>query len=143
MNIRVFTYQEVHALYPHIYAQVFDRPPRPQDRPSYILLGYENNELQGFMSGYATAQDTLYVQRIGLFPHLRGRGKSRRLWKEAAAFLRDDGYRYTTGAIRTDNREALVSAILAGWRIVGFKQDSRGVGYVMVLLDLHQGGDST
>lgn len=138
MEIRVFRYREVAALYPRVYAEVFGREPSPTDHPSFVALGYEAEAPVGFLSGYAQDEDTLYVQRTGLFPDHRNEGRSLELWHEAARFLRRDGYRWLTGTIRSDNPIPLVVALKAGWRVVGFKQDSRGVGYVLTLLDLQE-----
>ncbi len=138
MEIRVYRYSEVGALYPAVYAEVFGRPPKPSDHPSFVVLGYEAEAPVGFMSGYAQDDETLYVQRIGFFPDHRSEGRALDLWGEVARFLRRDGYRWLAGAVRSDNPIPLVVALKAGWRVVGFKQDSRGVGYVQTLLDLQE-----
>ncbi len=138
MELRIFRYAEVETLYPRVYAEVFGRAPAPSDHPSFVALGYEDDAPIGFLSGYAQDDDTLYVQRIGLFPDHRSEGRALELWRDVARLLRRDGYRWLTGTVRSDNPIPLVVALKAGWRVVGFKQDSRGVGYVLTLLDLQE-----
>ena len=138
MEIRVYTFDEIARKYPRLYAAVFARPPAPSDHPSFVAVGREEGELVGFMSGYATDEVTLYIQRIGFLSAFRGQGLAMVMWAMVADFLRRDGYRYLTGAMRTDNPAALVSALKAGARIHGYKTDTRGVGYALVMLDMKE-----
>lgn len=125
--------QVFHAM----HKEVFGRDALPQERPSTLWLFRSEDEVVGFMSGYATDAMTFYVQRIGATPAFRQkRWLYRELYRQIEEPLKKAGVRYLTGTIRADNPAPLVVALRTGWVVHGYKVNTNGAQYVQVIKDL-------
>jgi hypothetical protein len=124
-----------------MFSEVFGREAWKQEFPVFLVVGYFDHEDEpiGFMSGIATDLQTFYMQRIGLVPRHRGEKLYLRFWGQVSDFIKDMGFRYITGTIRTDNPQPIIVAMHTGWRIHGFKVSTNGTQYIQVIKDLAEG----
>uniref|UniRef100_A0A6H1Z9G7 Putative acetyltransferase n=1 Tax=viral metagenome TaxID=1070528 RepID=A0A6H1Z9G7_9ZZZZ len=59
--------------YASLYKKVF--PDDPINYPSDVYVGYEQDKIVGFASGYPLDPNTWYLQRAGVIPEERGKTK--------------------------------------------------------------------
>ncbi len=113
---------EIANEYPYIFKAVFDEWTLEGNCPSEVYLGYEENNLIGFVSGYPVALNTWYIQRAGFVYKLIGDIRN----VKRAAFVLDKMHKdwsYLLTLVRNDDHRVLRIAITLGFVIVGTRMD--------------------
>ena len=113
---------EIANEYPYIFNSVFGEWTYEGNCPSEVYLGYEDNQLIGFISGYTVALNTWYIQRAGFISDLIGDLRN----IKRAAFVIDklhNVWPHLLTLIRNDDYRILRMAITLGFVIIGTRLD--------------------
>lgn len=113
---------EIANEYPYIFNSVFGEWTYEGNCPSEVYLGYEDNQLIGFISGYTVALNTWYIQRAGFISDLIGDIRN----IKRAAFVIDklhNVWPHLLTLIRNDDYRILRMAITLGFVIIGTRLD--------------------
>lgn len=65
--------QDIINEYPSVYSSVFGEWTSESNCPTTVYLGYEDDNLVGFLAGYALSPTDWYLQRAGFGRQFRGR----------------------------------------------------------------------
>ena len=130
IEIKKVAFQDLQALYPEMYLQVFDEIDMFQ-MPSLIYLVFKDGEYLGFMSGYLHNATTFYLQYAGINRDKRGYG-TLEMWQNGLAEL-DKDFMFVITIINNNNIPAIKLALHQGFKIHGCRQDTGNNYYVEMI----------
>ena len=130
MIIKKVPTQEIVSDYAEFYYEIFDETDVFQS-PAFVYIGYENDELVGFMSGYNHNLSTVYLQYAGAAKQFRGY-KALKFFKEAIEFIHKE-YHYIMIWIKNDNIAALKIALSGDFKIIGIRMATDKNLYIELL----------
>ncbi|RQW92651.1 MAG: hypothetical protein EHM79_00410 [Geobacter sp.] len=116
--------------YFELYKEVFKENDLYQS-PAFVYVGYEDNKVVGFMSGYNHNAYTVYIQYAGATEQFRGY-KVLNFFKEAIEFIHRE-YEFIMIWIRNDNIPALKIALSNNFRIIGTRMATDRNLYIELL----------
>ena len=134
MIIEKVPIQKIISDYAEVYYRLFTDV---FQSPAFVYVGYEDNELVGFMSGYNHNLSTVYLQYAGAAVQFRGY-RTLKFFKEAIEFIHKE-YHYIMIRIKNDNVAALKIALSGDFKIIGIRMATDKSLYVEFLKERQDG----
>ncbi len=118
--------------YPEIYESVFKNFTAEGNCPSEVYLGYEGDQLVGFVSGYVQSNNTWYLQRGGFKRENQRKSYNLLLFKKSLAIIHEK-WVYIMALIQNNDTAVLKMALMGGFIIIGTRMDTSGKLWVELI----------
>jgi ribosomal protein S18 acetylase RimI-like enzyme len=139
MKFHCYNYNQIPKEYQMMHEHIFNET-APLDIPSMVCIATtDDGEYLGFISGYLHNAVTLYVQKLGIRPDLKGKDLSVQCAQEAWQHFKSIGLQFLMGIVENTNIPTLLVSLHSGWVINGFHTDLGGHQYIQILKDLREG----
>jgi hypothetical protein len=126
-NRKVIKYdiKDIQDAYVNIYKSVFEQYDYDGNCPSIVYVGFEDEEIFGFISGYIQSPVTFYLQRAGFTKSEQRKFTNRNRFRFALYEIHKE-WPYIMTLVKNTDNSALKLSLNMDFKIIGSRMDTGG-----------------